>query len=69
MGIGWAERHLLQFEKNGKIWGVPEHDGFGAAERLDEEKGGGLSMTCRSSCGSWKGAWARVVWPKQRVIS
>ncbi len=35
--VGWTNTHLHQFEKGGKYWGVPEHDGFDD-DMIDERR-------------------------------
>ena len=36
--IGWTNSHLHQFEKDGKLWGVPEYDEFEDLEIIDESR-------------------------------
>jgi hypothetical protein len=36
--IGWTDSHLHRFEKDGKYWGVPEHDGDDDMEIIDESR-------------------------------
>jgi hypothetical protein len=36
--MGWTDSHLHQFEKDGKCWGVQEHDEFGELELIDENQ-------------------------------
>jgi hypothetical protein len=36
--MGWTDSHLHQFEKDGKCWGVQEHDEFSERELIDENQ-------------------------------
>jgi Plasmid pRiA4b ORF-3-like protein len=36
--MGWTDSHLHRFEKDGKHWGVPEHDGDDGIEIIDESR-------------------------------
>jgi len=35
---GWTDSHLHRFEKDGKHWGVPEHDEYDGIEMIDESR-------------------------------
>ena len=36
--MGWTDSHLHMFERDGKNWGVTEHDDFGDLELEDESR-------------------------------
>jgi hypothetical protein len=36
--MGWTDSHLHQFEKDGKYWGVQEHDEFSELDLIDERQ-------------------------------
>jgi pRiA4b ORF-3-like protein len=38
VGMGWADSHLHQFEKDGKYWGVPEWHESDRFDLIDESK-------------------------------
>ena len=36
--MGWTDSHLHQFERDGKCWGVQEHDEFSELDLIDESQ-------------------------------